>query len=193
GALRSAAALVLERRAALDAIARESARFSAERGAGLVAGSSPATFADALLTAQTRVAAQNAARLADVEVLAAGGAERGVFSVGPYRPSAAPLESHHGVLDVWASHNIPGYASRGASTPTIALTEAQHAATKAVYRDWLFEQTGRRVGGSVNWNQIGAREMQSLTNRMFDAAGVPAAARTDYFRAFHQYIYGVAP
>ena len=193
GALRSAAALVLERRAALDAIARESAPFSAERGAGLVAGSSPATFADALLTAQTRVAAQNAARLADVEVLAAGGAERGVFSVGPYRPSAAPLESHHGVLDVWASHNIPGYASRGASTPTIALTEAQHAATKAVYRDWLFEQTGRRVGGSVNWNQIGAREMQSLTNRMFDAAGVPAAARTDYFRAFHQYIYGVAP
>jgi hypothetical protein len=35
--------------------------------------------------------------------------------------------------------------------------------------------------------------MQGLTNRMFDAAGVPAAARADYFRAFHQYIYGVAP
>lgn len=124
---------------------------------------------------------------------AAGGAERGVFSVGPYRPSAAPLENHHRVLDVWPSHNIPGYASRGASTPTIALTEAQHTATKAVYRDCLFEHTGRRVGGSVNWSQVSAREMQSLTNRMFDAAGVPAAARTDYFRAFHQYIYGVAP
>ena len=80
----------------------------------------------------------------------AWGAGRSVFSVGPYRPSAAPLDNHHGILDVWASQNIPGYVSRGANTPTIALTEAQHAATKAVYRDWLFEQTGRRVGGSVN-------------------------------------------
>jgi hypothetical protein len=124
---------------------------------------------------------------------ATAGAERGIFSIGPYRPSGAPLENHHGVLDVWASHNIPGYVSRGANTPTIALTEAQHAATKAVYRDWLFEQTGRRVGGSVNWSQVSPREIQSLTSRMFDAVSVPAAARADYFRAFHQYIYGVAP
>ena len=29
-------------------------------------------------------------------------------------------------------------------------------------------------------------------NDMFDAAGVPAGARADYFAAFHQYIYGVA-
>jgi hypothetical protein len=83
--------------------------------------------------------------------------------------------------------------SRGANTPTIALTEAQHAATNAVYRDWLFEKTGRRVGGSVDWTQVSAQEIQNLTNRMFDAAGVPSAARIEYFRAFHQYIYGVYP
>jgi hypothetical protein len=53
----------------------------------------------------------------------------------PYRPSNAPLENHHGVLDVWAKHNVPNYVSRGADTPTIALTQAQHNATKAVYRE----------------------------------------------------------
>lgn len=113
------------------------------------------------------------------------------FSVGPYRPSASPFENHHGVLDVWASHNVPGYVSRGANTPSIVLTQGQHAATKAVYRDWLFERTGRRVGGSIDWKNVSARDIQTLANRMFDAAGVPAAARTEYFRAFHQHIYGI--
>jgi len=149
-------------------------------------------WTDYLPQANAVVAKQSGARLGDVEVLAAAGAERSIFSVGPYRPSAAPLENHHGVLDVWASHNIPGYVSRGATTPTIALTPTQHAATKAVYRDWLFELTGRRVGGSVNWTSVSPRDMQTLTNRMLDAAGVSAGARADYFRAFHQYIYGAA-
>lgn len=44
----------------------------------------------------------------------------------------------------------------------------------------------------MNWSQVSPREMQSLANRMFDAAGVPAASREEHFRAFHQYIYGVA-
>lgn len=56
-----------------------------------------------------------------------------------------------------------------------------------------FEKTGRRVGGSVDWSQVSASEIQSLTNRMFDAAGVPNSARAEYFRAFHQYVYGVGP
>jgi RHS repeat-associated protein len=44
------------------------------------------------------------------------GGERGVFSVGPYRPSSSPLENHHGVLDIWASHNIPGYCPASAES-----------------------------------------------------------------------------
>lgn len=111
------------------------------------------------------------------------------YDVVPYRPSNAPLENHHGILDVWAKHNVPNYVSRGADTPTVALTKAQHDVTKAVYRQWLYEKTGKNVGGKVDWKTVSPREMQQLTERMFDAAGVPQSARRGYYRAFHQYIY----
>ncbi|WP_053486152.1 RHS repeat-associated core domain-containing protein [Lysinibacillus sp. FJAT-14745] len=111
------------------------------------------------------------------------------YDVVPYRPSNSPLENHHGVLDVWAKHNVPNYVSRGVNTPAIALTEPQHGATKAVYREWLFEKTGKRVGGKIDWTKISPREMQSLSERMFDAAKVPQSARDSYYRAFNQYNY----
>jgi hypothetical protein len=111
------------------------------------------------------------------------------FDVVDYRPTTSPFENHHGILDVWAKHNIDNYVSRGARTPTLALTNAQHEAATRVYRDWLFEQTGKRVGGRVDWSKISPQEMQSLANRMFDAADVPEAARLEYFRAFYQYVY----
>jgi predicted ribonuclease toxin of YeeF-YezG toxin-antitoxin module len=113
----------------------------------------------------------------------------GVYDVVPYRPSNSPLENHHGVLDVWAKHNIPNYVSRGTDTPTIALTKAQHDATKSVYREWLYEKTGKKVGGKVDWKTVSPQEMHQLTERMFDAANVPQSARREYYRAFHQYIY----
>lgn len=111
------------------------------------------------------------------------------FDVVDYRPSNPPFENHHGVLDVWAKHNIDDYVSRGTRTPTVALTKTQHEATRKVYRDWLFEQTGKRVGGRVDWSKVSPQEMQRLTERMFDAASVPDAARREYYQAFHQYIY----
>ncbi|WP_413110352.1 hypothetical protein [Thaumasiovibrio sp. DFM-14] len=30
----------------------------------------------------------------------------------PYRPTNSPLVNHHGVNDVWAKNNIPGYKTR---------------------------------------------------------------------------------
>jgi hypothetical protein len=111
------------------------------------------------------------------------------FDIVDYRPSNPPLQNHHGVLDVWANHNIDNYISRGTTTPTIALTESQHAATQAVFRDWLLEQTGKRVGGRLDWSKVSPQEMQRLTERMFAAADVPQAALREYYRAFHKYIY----
>ncbi|PEJ72830.1 hypothetical protein CN888_16475 [Bacillus wiedmannii] len=99
------------------------------------------------------------------------------YDVVPYRPSNSPLENHHGVMDVWAKHNVPDYVSRGANTPTIALTKEQHNATKAVYRQWLFEKTGKKVGGKVDWKSVSPKEIQELTEKMFDAANVPRLAR----------------
>lgn len=83
------------------------------------------------------------------------------------------MENHHGVLDTWAKNNIPGYKERPPKSPTIALTKEQHDATKAVYREWLYERTGKRVGGKVDWTKVSPQEIQKLSERMFDAAKVP--------------------
>ncbi|MFX3673184.1 MAG: RHS repeat-associated core domain-containing protein [Paenisporosarcina sp.] len=106
-----------------------------------------------------------------------------------YRPSNSPLENHHGVMDVWAKHNVPNYVSRGGNTPTIALTKEQHDATKDVYRQWLYEKTGKKVGGKVDWESVSPKEMQELTEKMFDAAKVPNSARQEYYNAFNRYNY----
>lgn len=73
----------------------------------------------------------------------------------------------------------------------MALTVSQHAATQDVLRQWLFDQTGRRVGGVIDWTNVGPREIQQLAYDMFDAAGVPKEAVQNYFSAFHQYIYNL--
>jgi len=112
------------------------------------------------------------------------------FDVVPYRPSNSPLENHHGLLDKWASENIPGYVSRGKNTPTIALSKENHRATNKVIRDWMKEKTGKPVGGKINWKEVSPREMQELTERMFDAAKVPESSRRDYYRSLNQYMYG---
>lgn len=74
---------------------------------------------------------------------------------------------------------------------TIALTPEQHAATKSVYREWLYERTGKKVGGKVDWTSVSPREIQVLSERIFDAANVPVSARNDYYREFNRYIYGL--
>ncbi|MDT3443600.1 DNRLRE domain-containing protein [Pseudofrankia sp. BMG5.37] len=115
----------------------------------------------------------------------------GEYDIVRYRPSNAPLENHHGIMDAWAKNNVPGYVSRASDNPTIALSSANHGATKVVFRDWLEENYGARVGVKVDWASIGPREIYSLSERMFDAAGVPQAARDAYYGGFNRYIYGL--
>jgi hypothetical protein len=67
----------------------------------------------------------------------------------------------------------------------------EHAATKAVYRDWLFEKTGKKVGGIVDWKTVSPQEIQSLSEKMMDAAGVPNDAKRSYYQEFHRYIYNL--
>ena len=90
-----------------------------------------------------------------------------------------------------AKNNIKGYKSRESKSTTIALTKKQHDATKAVYRDWLYEKTGKKVGGKIDWTSISPKEIQTLSERMFDAAGVPNYARRNYYSKFNKYIYGL--
>jgi HNH/Endo VII superfamily toxin with a SHH signature len=116
----------------------------------------------------------------DMALLSAGAAtEAREFEVVNYADKAAGFENHHGVLDRWAAENVPGYRSRAGDSPTIRLSEPGHGATKKVYRDWLREQTGRPVGGRVDWGSVSPREAQQLTERMFDAAKCPKAHATN--------------
>ncbi len=115
------------------------------------------------------------------------------FDIVTYNPKNPPLENHHGVLDTWAKNNIPGYKERPPKSPTIALTKEQHDATKAVYREWLYERTGKRVGGKVDWTKVSPQEIQKLSERMFDVAKVPEYARRNYYEEFHKFIYNLEP
>lgn len=55
----------------------------------------------------------------------------------------------------------------------------------------MFERTGRRVGGKADWTSVSPREVQSLSERMFDEANVPLSARNNYYREINRYIYGL--
>ena len=110
------------------------------------------------------------------------------FDIIPYGQKVVGFEKHHGILDVWASKNVSNYVSRASDGPTIALTQIQHAATKSVYRDWLKEITGKPVGGVVDWLKVSKTEAINLSEKMFNAAGVPATSRIKYYNAFDEYI-----
>jgi hypothetical protein len=127
------------------------------------------------------------------ELLAGEGAAAAAeeYEIVNYGEKAGGFENHHGVLDKWAHENISGYPSRASNSPSIRLSKGNHDLTKDVYRDWLFERTGKRVGGKVDWTSVTPQEAQTLTERMFDAAGVPAGARAEYYRSFHRYIHGL--
>ncbi len=113
------------------------------------------------------------------------------FDIVNYGDKTTGLENHHGILDVWATKNIPGYKSRANASTAVALTKSQHSATKKVYREWLREMTGKPVGGKINWTSLSLREIQNLSERMFDAADVPQNVRNEYYSEFTKYLYGL--
>ncbi len=39
-------------------------------------------------------------------------------------------------------------------------------------RDWLYERTGQKVEGKVDWTNVLLQEIQVLSEKMFDAADV---------------------
>lgn len=66
-----------------------------------------------------------------------------------------------------------------------------HGATKQVFRDWLQANYGRPVGVRVDWQSMGPREILGLSEEMFDAAGVPQAARDTYYGELTHYLYSL--
>ena len=113
------------------------------------------------------------------------------FDTVPYRPTIGGLENHHGIMDAWLKNNVPGYKTRAGDSTTMALTPSDHAATKSVFRDWLETNYGKPVGVKVDWKSMDPREIHQLSENMFDAAGVPQAARDAYYSELNKYLYGL--
>ena len=190
-----------------DFLGKMSARFmlAAPACAGVVSCAIPVAGA-AGMTATTVLGGYHSTRL----VQGAGGAREALgqtlesksardlnlFSSGkanevvPYGTRNSPLENHHGILDEWAQWHIPGYTERPANSPTVSLTREQHDATKGVFREWLELKTGKQVGGVVDWSKVTGEEIVELSERMFDAAGVPYVVRDAYYRTFAQIFFG---
>ena len=109
-----------------------------------------------------------------------------IFDIIPYSQKATGFEKHHGVMDAWATANIPDY--RKLDAPTIVLTPTQHNATRSEFMKWKKEKFGT-TKGKIDWSKVSAREAQSLSERLLNKAGVPMEIRSKYYRAFNQYNY----
>ncbi len=115
-----------------------------------------------------------------------------LFRVVRYGDKFPGFARHHGVLDVWAAQNIPGYVSRNPDAPTVLLTPQLHERTNDVFRSWRKDLTGSIVG-KIDWTTVSPRTIQRLAESMFDATGVPNEARQTYYRELNRYLYEVLP
>ena len=76
------------------------------------------------------------------------------FDTVPYRPTNSPFVNHHGVNDVWAKNNIPGYPSRAVNNPTMVLSVSGHKAAHRAGNDYL-RQTMGSVGAKLRTCRLG--------------------------------------
>lgn len=108
------------------------------------------------------------------------------FRVGKHgdMPSPRPGQhSHHGVMSEWMRRAFPGYNAKKA--PAILMPDTNHHATYRVFNRWRAEMT-RKLGGTFEWSRISETDMRVLSEKMFDAAKVPAAVRQRYWKEFEE-------
>jgi hypothetical protein len=114
------------------------------------------------------------------------------YDVVPYKDRAPGFENHHGVLDIWAYNNVPGYdARRPANSTSLRLSVPHHRATVGIFNTWLKERADRTGGKLVDWTTVTPREILDLSERQLDLAEVPSSVRLEYYRQFTSYIYGL--
>ena len=100
---------------------------------------------------------------------------------------ASLYEKHHAIMSAWAKAIDPLY--RTSQAPVIVLSEANHLATQRAFEAWA--KAEGYSARSVPWAKLSLRQVGALTEKMFDAANVPAAARAAYWKAFADYVGGL--
>ncbi|HEY4308386.1 MAG TPA: hypothetical protein VGN12_02940 [Pirellulales bacterium] len=103
------------------------------------------------------------------------------FRVGKHgeMPSPRPgLHSHHGVMSAWMKRKYPNYDESKA--PAVLMPKENHKKTYGVYNAWR-AHAKREMGGTFDWNSVPEDEVQKLSERMFDASGIPHVIRKQYW------------
>jgi RHS repeat-associated protein len=100
-------------------------------------------------------------------------------------PSPRPIgsQSHHGAMSAWMSKYYPNYDPDKA--PAILMPTPNHERTFGVYNTWRAEMKNK-LGGTFDWSGINETDMRRLSERMFEAAGVPLQMRLDYWVWFER-------
>lgn len=97
------------------------------------------------------------------------------------RPRPTDTHSHHGVMSAWMRNNFRDYDANVA--PTVYMSAEMHKKTWGVFNKWQAEME-KKMGGVFDWTKVSEADMRALSEKMFDAAGVPAAIRTQYWAEF---------
>ncbi|MBK8239518.1 MAG: hypothetical protein IPK74_28690 [Deltaproteobacteria bacterium] len=133
-------------------------------------------------SAAVRTAEGNASREAE-RVAAEGEAFRLARHGDHPSPRPGGAQSHHGVMSAWMKKHHPAYNPDEA--PAILMSAEAHARTFGVYNRWRAEMKAE-MGGVFDWAKVSEDQMRRLSEKMFDAAGVPRQVRADYWRWFER-------
>jgi hypothetical protein len=94
-------------------------------------------------------------------------------------------ESHHGVMSRWMETHFPTYNPDNA--PAVLMPAENHAATKGIYNTWRAAMR-RKMGGTFEWSKVTKGDILELSEKMFDAANIPAAIRKQYYAALEAFL-----
>ena len=79
----------------------------------------------------------------------------------------------------------PRYNAKKA--PAILMPDTNHYATYGVFNKWRAEMA-RSLGGAFDWSKVSEADIRALSDKMFDAAQVPANVRKEYWAEFEKMI-----
>jgi hypothetical protein len=86
-------------------------------------------------------------------------------------------------MSAWMKKHFSGYDADKA--PAILMPEANHQSTFGIYNKWR-AQMRQRMGGGFDWGRVSEPEMRSLSEKMLDAAEIPANIRQEYWASFER-------
>ena len=106
-----------------------------------------------------------------------------VIKHGSNRPRPVGSQSHHGVMSAWMRSQSSKYNPDLA--PAILMSRKNHEKTFGAFNKWYAEKS-KAMGGKFDWKKVSESDIRTLSEKMFDAASVPANIRQEYWDWFER-------